>query len=977
MCDIKLGSKGTEVAAIVQQLRKLGFPLEQTDEFGSKVRKSIEAFQASNVDASGQRLEVDGIVGPKTLLALDAAQAIFFEDVQPVEQDRLGIRRSRSDVRNVDGAMVGASDSGSTNTLRMTYGLALSGGGIRSATFALGCLQALASASRLQRFDYLSTVSGGGYIGGWLSAWIYRKGSKTVFDALSQSTTLPRREPQEIQWLRRYSNYLTPRVGALSLDSATVAATLIRNLLLNLIILASFVGALLLLPRLVAEALTNYSGDSFGATLAGAIMVILALTVIAANLTLEFYDSSTVPVGADRYKLLGTLSTQTVARLAIGPAFAACIALTFGALTVDDWTVGTVILEGGVGIAVFFLVAGSLWLYFRWANQYNAQVFRKTEVDPKASINAKLTVAQLLTDIRGLSPSISFSYLIFVTASLVLNILILYGVNQLWHVVQFSITDPSAQNQLKVSFGPPLVALSFGLCLFIAIGLIGRAYAESSREWMSRFAATLMIASIAWGGWCGMAFYSPYIFSHAKLMVGWIASISWLSGLLGSIVLWRIQTGGKANSPAWQSYLLTLSAALLAAMTVVLIAIGISLATASISGLGVTMAIASLLVFAMCLAMTGLFGWRVDVNKFSLHDMYKLRLIRCYLGASHERRCPQPFTGFDARDDVPLAKLATQKPMHIFGTALNLTQGGELAWQQRKAASFVFTPLYCGFQLSPDQDTHPVHDDGIIAPGYRATKVYASRTQDGSVASGLHPEGMTIGMAMATSGAAVSPNMGAQSKPVLSFLMTFLNIRLGRWSPNSARARYMLTSPVFGLSYLLAELFGLSNEDRDFIYLSDGGHFENTGVYELVRRECDRILVVDSGADPTRSFEDIGNMLHKCRVDFGAQIDLDITKLLGNESMRSEAAFITGEISYASGRSGQLLVIKPSLPRDGGESADILHYSRSNASFPQQTTADQWFDETQFECYRKLGFDLAKNAIEGATGFWNTTTPDP
>jgi predicted acylesterase/phospholipase RssA len=117
-------------------------------------------------------------------------------------------------------------------------GLAFSGGGIRSATFNLGVLQALAELRLLKDFDYLSTVSGGGYIGSWLSAWIHRAGVDTVERALSIRDH-PSEEPKEVTFLRSYSNYLTPRTGIFSTDTLAAVATYLRNLILNLSIVPS------------------------------------------------------------------------------------------------------------------------------------------------------------------------------------------------------------------------------------------------------------------------------------------------------------------------------------------------------------------------------------------------------------------------------------------------------------------------------------------------------------------------------------------------------------------------------------------------------------------------------------------------------------------------------------------------------------------------------------------------------------------
>ena len=142
--------------------------------------------------------------------------------------------------------------------------LCLSGGGIRSATFGLGVIEALAvhprpasadgedkqsaaaDKSLLAQFNYLSTVSGGGYIGSWLSAWIMRDGYNSVWHKLIGRREHPDTEPGETSWLRAYSNYLTPKLGLFSADTWTAVALYVRNLMLNwLVILSALILVLL------------------------------------------------------------------------------------------------------------------------------------------------------------------------------------------------------------------------------------------------------------------------------------------------------------------------------------------------------------------------------------------------------------------------------------------------------------------------------------------------------------------------------------------------------------------------------------------------------------------------------------------------------------------------------------------------------------------------------------------------------------
>lgn len=148
--------------------------------------------------------------------------------------------------------------------------LCLSGGGIRSATFNLGVLQGLAKLGVLAEVDYLSTVSGGGYIGSWLSSWISReKGTprerfERVVSVLGQQAAGTRsKEPYQIRFLRDYSNYLTPRVGMLSVDTWTILATYLRNLLLNWLVLIPLFFAILLLPRGAAHLVSGPSSSTW------------------------------------------------------------------------------------------------------------------------------------------------------------------------------------------------------------------------------------------------------------------------------------------------------------------------------------------------------------------------------------------------------------------------------------------------------------------------------------------------------------------------------------------------------------------------------------------------------------------------------------------------------------------------------------------------------------------------------------------
>ena len=239
---------------------------------------------------------------------------------------------------------------------------------------------------------------------------------------------------------------------------------------------------------------------------------------------------------------------------------------------------------------------------------------------------------------------------------------------------------------------------------------------------------------------------------------------------------------------------------------------------------------------------------------------------------------------------------------------------------------------------------------------FRPTRKFASTPEQCS---------MTLGDAIATSGAAASPNMGYRTTPAFAFLLALFNIRLGRWIGNPLKTKWEKASPSFALLYLLREVLGFSNEKSNFVYLSDGGHFETLGIYELVRRRCRYIIACDASADPTYSFEDLANATRKCRIDLGVNIDIDVSEIRRlDDNHNNLAPCAVGDINYPDGKTGTLLYIKSS--RMASMPTDVLQYSLEHSSFPQQTTIDQFFSESQFESYRSLGRHIGERSFGDA-----------
>jgi hypothetical protein len=289
------------------------------------------------------------------------------------------------------------------------------------------------------------------------------------------------------------------------------------------------------------------------------------------------------------------------------------------------------------------------------------------------------------------------------------------------------------------------------------------------------------------------------------------------------------------------------------------------------------------------------------------------------------------------------------RPFPVINIALNAVSTSHLAWQERKAAPFTVSPLHSGSAFA----------------GYRESKRYGGA------------DGISLGTAMAISGAAASPNMGYQSSPALTFLMTLFNVRLGWWLGNpgpAGESTYHDEGPTFALLPMVEEALGLTTDARRYVYLSDGGHFENLGLYEMVRRRCRLIVVSDAGCDPAFRLADLANALRKIAIDLRIDIRLSGLEKLrprpadGSDVPAGSECHAVGEIDYigadGADRNGLILYIKAGYR--GTESAGVQGYAKANRDFPHQSTVNQWFTESQFESYRALGFEITDDILSRA-----------
>jgi hypothetical protein len=506
-----------------------------------------------------------------------------------------------------------------------------------------------------------------------------------------------------------------------------------------------------------------------------------------------------------------------------------------------------------------------------------------------------------------------------------------------------------------------------GKSLFVAFSSAadGRAresqYGDAQREWWARWSAWIAIAIVAWTAATAVVYLTPWLFGLAgdrvRTAVGTAGAGTTVLGSVIGLLGKSTRTSGRkdATDSSWTQLAITIGAPVFCLLVAMLISFETQglIAVITLHAFpddAVVAPASTLLGVVVVLAIAGFaMGSCVNVNRFSLQAFYRNRLVRCYLGASnvphvdakgkeHAGRTPNFFTGFDPNDNLRLHKLRANRPLPVVNMALNLVGGENLAWQERKAESFTASPLHCG----------------SAKLGYRPSETYGGKG------------GMSLGTAVAISGAAANPNMGYNSSSAVTFVMALFNARLGAWlgNPGPAGASTFRHSGPGATSpyWLLREAFGGTDDRRWYVNLSDGGHFDNLGLYEMVRRRCGFVLVCDAGQDLACRFDDLGSAIRKIRIDLGISITFpgDGIRILPknvNERAPRGAYCATGQINYADvdadAPPGTLIYVKPAIC--GVEPYDVYNYARASADFPHETTADQWFSESQFEAYRILG----------------------
>jgi len=992
-------------------------------------------------------------------------------------------------------------------------GFALSGGGIRSATFCLGIFQGLGKQELLSKIDYLSTVSGGGYFGSFYGRLFTRPQVADITDVqeilaacsasdVQDSPPAPPPAPppgspaaptkfprgKVFRWLRDNGRYLAPRgAGGILLDSAVM----MRNWTALQLVLATLMLMVFLLVQSVRGIVeVTLRGRGWGWPYENflvrqpwgtyiwwspyAIVPVLAFLILVVPPAWSYWL-------VEKPELGDVPGRQWISPWA-GLIFTAALAIT-GAIVGWSWGIPRYCYFCIVVLVVTLLTAG--WFCVNRSRLARAHKPAQAHKDDKI-LNSEAIRNRL---------SVQLKFGLVLTGCL-LGFVVLDSLAQTTYGANLVGIHGLGKWAASV-FGTLTVAAGFGRSIFVALG----SKADGKRisvPWSAAagiaavlVAATLLITfdvcsyAIAWQGalpveehphWVHAAKPEPgklfkavqqasgnYLIKHIPAATGKAETVFNLvkQGPENQAAeTWAVQNppapdenkkdGTKKNCAP-------------------VLPIGSRDDYPGLRWLGAALAIA--LVFSF------LFGgsWPF-LNRSTLHPLYTSRLIRAYLGASNPDRLlgtkSGDVTDVVAGDDLtqeeywprhapvrpaPTASPASPVPpeiepgiyakggpLHLVNVTINETAGGRSAVEQldRKGVGMAIGPA----AISAGVCHHVVFERKDGQPPVKVYPEVSEKTAfrmfgDANIFQG---ERLSLGNWMGVSGAAISTGLGSRTSLGASFLAGWANVRLGYWwnsgvDPKKRKQAAAPSSLQSGVSAWVANVFTMQtfllNEfrarfygpARQWWYLTDGGHFENMGGYELIRRRLPMMVIIDAEADPEYSFEGMANLVRKARLDFGAEIeflseesldtfvDVSLRGYFGTpERLRrgrwveepvempgapprdpskqrpkrrvinppAEAALSTAYASLAvvsyrgdpAPPKSLLLYVKPTLI--GAEPVDVRRYHTENPSFPQETTAEQFFNEAQWESYRKLGEHIASTLFgEGEGGQGGTFTP--
>jgi hypothetical protein len=370
-------------------------------------------------------------------------------------------------------------------------------------------------------------------------------------------------------------------------------------------------------------------------------------------------------------------------------------------------------------------------------------------------------------------------------------------------------------------------------------------------------------------------------------------------------------------------------------------------------------------VVSMVLAAVIVLVWQAltDVNRNSIHPFYKERLSTAFAirrvdsDRAEEVRYARPIRLSEFGGAAADSEAAPRRPELVVCAAVNTDEEGVIP-AGRGCAPFTFSSHRIGISSGTMFDGETAGaNDALMRP-----------TKDYEEAAGIRL--VTLPAAVAVSGAAVSPAMGRMTRAPLRLLLGLANVRLGLWLPNPRISnlppaplpnekspwrlvQWQLHQP--GMLSLLRELLGRTGLRGRWIYVTDGGHYENLGLVEALRRGATEIIVFDASGDAPHSWSAFGQAVETARADLGVQIDLDPTPMTPPSDGRTPTLVVEGSCTYPDGVRARLVLCKLAMPKDVPASWDVAAWASSHKTFPHDSTAQQLYGDREFEAYRRLG----------------------
>jgi hypothetical protein len=804
-------------------------------------------------------------------------------------------------------------------------GLSLSGGGIRSATFSLGIIQGLAKHGILKHIDYLSTVSGGGFIGGCLSSLLNDKENTSEDENFPLSYNRGASEMPAMTHLRNSSNYLSP--GGV-FEKLRIPIVLLRGILLNLFVFLPYVMALVFVTELGFEKIPNWNSLPLFILPLVLVFVILAVAFpISIKLFRQLFDWKsrnlfelllTIPLLAAGILLL-LIPLLQVVKFGIDHKFAQIVMLISNLGSFYWWIIALTLMA----VLVLFMLVG------------------------KASENiSKLRSKIVLLLVTLIGPFILFS---------IYFLLCLWQIDSPFIPIDsMRVLNQAVAFEEKNTRTPWLIKTADSELNTLSPVTIADHFEKAFGSTEKPITAGEFITEISGRSISfipdAIAFCSSdkievpcpdvddYVYIETETQPVWVIVDGWkeepspfspdFNLAEACPTLAKRDQDGNAWVDKNCTYFTPISANSL---------------YVDGADLGLFDGLKDWLFLSAFISLLAFNRLMLDINITSPHGFYRDRLSKAYLFRTNLDDAAEQ------NDNLKLQSLnaeGTVAPYHILNAALNLQGSKDPDLRGRMCDFFMFSKKYTGSDRT----------------GYVSTHLLEKCDKH-----------LNLGTAMAISGAAASPNMGVTTNRSLIFLLTLLNIRLGYWLPHPSAVKRASIYDRLRLSgakpsLIWKEAMGSLDAKGSHINISDGGHLENLGIYPLLKRRCKFIVAIDVEADPNSVFNGLVTTMRLANIDMGVEIELNLEEIRKNiDTGLSTSHFSVGKINYGGGEVGYLLYLKSSLT--GDEPEYIRAYKTKNPAYPHQSTADQFFSEEQFEAYRALGEHVLENCMSKKNSF--------